>query len=325
MRAVVTGGAGFIGSHLVDALIARNWQVVVIDDLSSGFLENLAAHTDDPALEVIQADICGDWSVPGPVDVVFNFASAASPPLFLTRPLETLAAGSKGTERVIEFAVAKGARLIQASTSEVYGEPQIHPQTEEYWGNVNPIGPRSVYDEAKRFSEAMISAYVRLGRLDAGIVRIFNTYGPRLRASDGRVVSNFVDQALRGEPLTVYGTGEQTRSFCYVDDLVRGVLLLAGREQQLGPVNLGNPEEITILELAETVSEFTGTPLNVVHRPLPMDDPTQRRPDVTRARQLLGWEPKVSLREGLHRTIAWFRSARADGAPAPRAQHTADR
>ena len=214
MRALVTGGAGFIGSHLVDALIARNWRVVVIDDLSSGFLENLTAHTDNPDLEVIQADICGDWSVPGPVDVVFNFASAASPPLFLTRPLQTLAAGSKGTERVIEFAVAKGARLIQASTSEVYGEPQIHPQTEEYWGNVNPIGPRSVYDEAKRFSEAMISAYVRLGTLDAGIVRIFNTYGPRLRASDGRVVSNFVHQALRGEPLTVYGTGEQTRSFC---------------------------------------------------------------------------------------------------------------
>ncbi|WP_197523176.1 UDP-glucuronic acid decarboxylase family protein [Actinokineospora pegani] len=308
-RVVVTGGAGFIGSHLVDALLERGRRVVAVDDLSSGFAENVEAHTDNPAFEFIDGDIRSPLQVDGPVDLVLNFASSASPPLFLARPLETLETGSLGTKHVIALAEAKGARLIQASTSEVYGEPLVHPQTEEYWGNVNPIGPRSVYDEAKRYGEALIAAHVRLGRLDAGIVRIFNTYGPRLRASDGRVVSNFVHQALNGNPLTVYGTGEQTRSFCYVEDLVRGVLALAAREGQMGPVNLGNPEEITVLELAETISEFTGTALSVVHRPLPLDDPTQRRPDITRARQLLGWEPRVGLREGLRRTISWFKDA----------------
>lgn len=312
MRAVITGGAGFIGSHLADALLTEGWQVVVIDDLSSGHLENLAGHAGDPSLEVLRADICADWSVDGPVDLVLNFASSASPPHFLERPLETLDVGATGMRKVIELAVDKGARLIQASTSEVYGEPQVHPQTEEYWGNVNPIGPRSVYDESKRYAEALIGAYVRLGRLDAGIVRIFNTYGPRLHPSDGRVVSNFIRQSLSGQPLTVYGSGRQTRSFCFVDDLVRGVLLLAERRGQLGPVNLGNPQEITILELAMAVTELTGTNLAVVHEPLPVDDPTQRQPDITRARQLLGWEPRVDLREGLRRTIAWFRSEPVD-------------
>jgi nucleoside-diphosphate-sugar epimerase len=315
MRAVVTGGAGFVGSHLVDALVKEGWQVVVVDDLTSGHLENLAEHAASSTFEFIQADICGDWTVDGPVDLVLNFASSASPPHFLQRPLETLDVGATGMRKVIELAVDKGARLIQASTSEVYGEPQVHPQTEEYWGNVNPIGPRSVYDESKRYAEALIGAHVRLGRLDAGIVRIFNTYGPRLHPSDGRVVSNFIGQSLSGQPLTVYGSGRQTRSFCFVDDLVRGVLLLAERRGQLGPVNLGNPREITILELAEAVTEYTGTHLAVVHEPLPVDDPTQRQPDITRARQLLGWEPRVSLREGLHRTIAWFRSEQRTSPP----------
>jgi len=279
-----------------------------VDDLSSGHRRNLAGHAGDPAFTFVEADICGDWSVDGPVDLVLNFASSASPPDFLQRPLETLAAGAPGVRAAAELAASKGARLSQASTSEVYGEPQVHPQHEEYWGNVNPIGPRSVYDESKRYAEALVSANVRLGRLDAGIARIFNTYGPRLHPADGRVVSNFVRQALSGEPLTVYGTGRQTRSFCYVDDLVRGVLLLAFRRGQLGPVNLGNPEEVTVLELAETVAELTGTDLAVVHGPLPTDDPTRRQPDILRARRLLGWEPGVGLREGLRRTIAWFRS-----------------
>ena len=309
MRAVVTGGAGFIGSHLVDALVGTGWQVVVIDDLSSGHLSNLAAHRDDPAVEFIEADICRDVTVPGEVDLVLNFASSASPPQFLCRPIETLEVGSLGMRNVIELAVAKDARLVQASTSEVYGEPQVHPQTEEYWGNVNPIGPRSVYDESKRYAEALIGAHVRMGRLDAGIVRIFNTYGPRLAASDGRVVSNFVHQALSGSPLTVFGSGRQTRSFCYVDDLVDGVLLLAERRGQLGPVNLGNPDEITVLDLARVVGELTGTKIALVHEALPTDDPTQRRPDITRARQLLGWTPKVALRDGLSRTIDWYREA----------------
>ncbi|SDH61769.1 dTDP-glucose 4,6-dehydratase, partial [Lentzea fradiae] len=227
MRAVVTGGAGFIGSHLVDAVLDHGWSVVVVDDFSSGLTENVTRYADEPRFEFIEADICGDWTVDGPVDLVLNFASPASPPRFLERPLETLEVGSTGMKKVAELAIANGARLIQASTSEVYGEPQVHPQPEEYWGNVNPIGPRSVYDESKRYAEALLGAYHRMGLLDVGIVRIFNTYGPRLHATDGRVVSNFVHQALSGKPLTVYGTGKQTRSFCYVGDLVRGILALA--------------------------------------------------------------------------------------------------
>ncbi|MFI6100638.1 UDP-glucuronic acid decarboxylase family protein [Lentzea sp. NPDC051213] len=306
MRAVVTGGAGFIGSHLVDAVLDRGWSVVVVDDFSSGLTENVTRYADEPRFEFIEADICGDWSIEGPVDLVLNFASPASPPKFLERPLETLEVGSTGMKKVAEMAIAKGARLIQASTSEVYGEPQVHPQPEEYWGNVNPIGPRSVYDESKRYAEALLGAYHRMGLLDVGIVRIFNTYGPRLHATDGRVVSNFVHQALSGKPLSVYGSGKQTRSFCYVGDLVRGILALGDKRGEFGPVNLGNPQEITVLELAQIVGELTDTPVNLEYSDLPTDDPTQRKPDITRAQEVLGWEPEVDLREGLLRTIEWF-------------------
>ena len=306
MRAVVTGGAGFIGSHLVDAVLDRGWSVVVVDDFSSGLTENVTRYADEPRFEFIEADICGDWTVEGPVDLVLNFASPASPPKFLERPLETLEVGSTGMKKVAEMAIAKGARLIQASTSEVYGEPQVHPQPEEYWGNVNPIGPRSVYDESKRYAEAMLGAYHRMGLLDVGIVRIFNTYGPRLHATDGRVVSNFVHQALSGKPLSVYGTGKQTRSFCYVGDLVRGIFALADKRGELGPVNLGNPQEITVLELAQIVGDLTGVSVSLEYSDLPTDDPTQRKPDITRAQELLGWEPQVDLREGLLRTIEWY-------------------
>ncbi|MFS8100343.1 SDR family oxidoreductase [Lentzea alba] len=309
MRAVVTGGAGFIGSHLVDAVLDRGWSVVVVDDFSSGLTENVTRYSDEPRFEFIEADICGDWSVEGPVDLVLNFASPASPPKFLERPLETLEVGSTGMKKVAEMAIAKGARLIQASTSEVYGEPQVHPQPEEYWGNVNPIGPRSVYDESKRYAEALLGAYHRMGLLDVGIVRIFNTYGPRLHATDGRVVSNFVHQALSGKPLSVYGTGKQTRSFCYVGDLVRGIFALADRRGEFGPVNLGNPQEITVLELAQVVGELTGVSVSLEYSDLPTDDPTQRKPDITRAQELLGWQPEVNLREGLLRTIEWFQAS----------------
>ena len=309
MRAVVTGGAGFVGSHLVDALTGRGWHVVVIDDLSSGDLANLAGHTNDGAVTFVHQDIRAGVRVDGPVDLVFNLASAASPRHFTERPIEILEAGSIGMRNVIELAIGKRARLIQASTSEVYGEPQEHPQTETYWGNVNPIGTRSVYDESKRYAEALTAAHVRLGTLDAGIVRIFNTYGPRLAPADGRVVSNFIHQSLIGRPLTVYGSGEQTRSFCYVDDLVRGLLLLADRPHELGPVNLGNPEEITVLELAQEVLGLTGGRGPITHLPLPQDDPTRRRPDITRARDLLGWTPEITVRDGLIETIAWFHGA----------------
>jgi nucleoside-diphosphate-sugar epimerase len=298
-HALVTGGAGFVGSHLVDALVEGGWSVTVVDDLSSGTTEHLAQHRDNPAVEVLEADVCGTWDAPAHTSLVLNFASPASPPMFLERPLETMATGSIGTYKVIEFCLRTGARLIQASTSEVYGEPEVHPQPEHYWGNVNPIGPRSVYDEAKRFSEALIMAHVRSAGLDAGIVRIFNTYGPRLEASDGRVVSNFLSQALRGEPITVYGDGTQTRSFCYVSDLVRGVLAMASREQLTGPVNLGNPAEITISQLAGAVRQVTGQDAPVTYAPLPVDDPTQRRPDISLAAQVLGWKPVVELPEGL--------------------------
>jgi nucleoside-diphosphate-sugar epimerase len=309
VRAVVTGGAGFLGSHLVDELVARGWDVVVIDDLSSGVEENLAGAVASGKVEVLIADICGSWTVDGPVDLVLNFASPASPPRYLARPVQTLHTGSIGVQKVIDLAMRHGARLVQASTSEVYGDPLVHPQPEDYWGNVNPVGPRSVYDEAKRFAEALVTAHAGLGALDAGIVRIFNTYGPRLRPSDGRVVSNFISQALRGEPLTVYGTGAQTRSYCYVDDLVRGILAMAQRPGVLGPVNLGNPGEFTVARLAEVVAELTGVPLRTVHKDLPVDDPTRRCPDITRARELLGWQPTVELTEGIRRTIEWFRSA----------------
>jgi dTDP-glucose 4,6-dehydratase len=307
-RVVVTGGAGFIGSHLCDALIARGDTVVAVDDLSSGYERNVAHVLDHPRFTLVRQDICEPIGVNGGVDLVLNFASPASPPRYANRPIETLRTGSLGTEHALQLAERNGARFVQASTSEVYGDPQVHPQPERYWGHVNPVGHRSMYDEAKRYGEAIVMAYRRARRVNTGIVRIFNTYGPRLDPTDGRVVSNLVTQALREQPLTIYGEGRQTRSFCYVDDEVRGILAMADSAEP-GPINIGNPTEFTMLELAEMVQEVTGNRLPLVHTELPPDDPVQRRPDITLARSLLLWEPLVPLREGLERTVGWFRTA----------------
>ncbi|HTT86400.1 MAG TPA: UDP-glucuronic acid decarboxylase family protein [Acidimicrobiales bacterium] len=312
MRVVVTGGAGFLGSHLCDALLARGDRVVCVDDLSTGRRENVAAAGRHRAFELVVRDVSVAFDVDGPVDAVLHLASAASPPDYLARPLETLAVGSEGTRHGLELAKNHGARFLLASTSEVYGDPAVHPQPEAYWGNVNPVGPRSVYDEAKRFAEALTMAWHRTHGIDVAIVRIFNTYGPRLRPGDGRVVSNFVTQALAGRPLTVYGDGSQTRSLCYVSDEVAGILALLD-SSLTGPVNVGNPDEHTVAELARVVLEVTGSSSPVVRRPLPADDPTRRRPDITRARTELGWEPRVALREGLRRTVEHFAAAAADG------------
>ena len=303
---IVAGGSGFIGSHLCEALIARGHRVLDIDDHSTGRRANVSHLAASESLVVLETDVLTDdlasrvAAVIGDEEVaaVVHLASAASPPAYLARPLETLAVGSAGTERLIAVALERGSRFLLASTSEVYGDPLEHPQPEAYWGNVNPIGERSVYDEAKRFAEALTTAHERVSGLDARIVRIFNTYGPRMQADDGRVVTNFVHQALRGEPLTVYGDGSQTRSFCYVGDLVAGLVALLESEVR-GPVNLGNPTEFTMLELAEAVGELLGLEPAIEFRPLPSDDPRVRCPDITRARELLGWEPKVALRDGL--------------------------
>ncbi len=303
---IVAGGSGFIGSHLCEALIARGHRVLDIDDHSTGRRANVSHLAASESLVVLETDVLTDdlasrvAAVIGDEEVaaVVHLASAASPPAYLARPIETLSVGSAGTERLIAVALERGARFLLASTSEVYGDPLEHPQTEAYWGNVNPIGERSVYDEAKRFAEALTTAHERVSGLDARIVRIFNTYGPRMQADDGRVVTNFVHQALRGEPLTVYGDGSQTRSFCYVGDLVAGLVALLESEVR-GPVNLGNPTEFTMLELAEAVGEVLGLEPAIEFRPLPSDDPRVRCPDITRARELLGWEPKVALRDGL--------------------------
>ncbi len=307
-RAVVTGGAGFIGSSLCEALVARGERVVCVDDLSSGRLENLVALESHPAFEFVEADVSEGLAVEGPVTAVLHFASAASPPDYLERPLETLAVGSSGTRYALELAAAHGARFLLASTSEVYGDPEVHPQPESYWGNVNPVGPRSVYDEAKRFAEALTMAWHRARHADVGIVRIFNTYGPRLRPRDGRVVSNFLAQALEGRPLTVYGDGSQTRSLCYIDDEVAGILALLD-SGLTGPVNIGNPEEHTVLEVARAILELTGSTSPIVYEPLPTDDPERRRPDISMARKELGWEPKVAFAEGLRRVAESFTSA----------------
>ncbi len=305
-RVVVAGGAGFLGSHLCDYLIARGDQVVCVDDFSTGARTNLRSVVDSSQFTLVEGDICRPFAVPGRVDAVINLASAASPVDYLSRPLETLEAGSTGTRHLLELAARHRARFVQASTSEVYGDPLCHPQTEDYWGNVNPIGPRSVYDEAKRFSEALIMAWRRLGRADVGIARIFNTYGPRLRPGDGRVVSNFIVQALSGQELTVYGDGEQTRSLCFVDDQVRGLVALLDSDVA-GPVNVGNPDEYTINQLAQRVLVMCDSPSAIVHRPLPADDPTRRCPDISLARSELHWEPRVSLEEGLGQTVEWMR------------------
>jgi dTDP-glucose 4,6-dehydratase len=305
-RIVVTGAAGFLGSHLCDRLLARGDEVVGVDDLSTGRLDNLDQARSSGAFDFVHQDVCGPIAVDGHVDAVVHMASPASPPEYLRLPIETLRVGSRGTEMAVELALRSGARFVVSSTSEVYGEPLVHPQPESYWGNVNPIGPRSVYDEAKRFMEALTVAHARTTGLRAGIARIFNTYGPRLRPSDGRVVSNFVVQALAGEPLTVYGDGSQTRSFCYVDDLVDGLVRLVDADV-LGPVNLGNPAEVTVAELACRIIELTGSTSVIEHRPLPADDPTRRRPDIGRAAELLGWSPTVTLADGLRKTIEWYR------------------
>ena len=306
-RIVVTGGAGFLGSHLATLLVERGDEVVAVDDLSSGSRDNVAHLFDHERFTFVEQDVSAGLPVDGPVDGVVHMASPASVPDYLSRPIETLDVGSLGTRHGLELAKATGARFVLASTSEVYGDPLEHPQTESYWGNVNPVGPRSVYDEAKRFAEALTMAFHRTHGVSVGIIRTFNTYGPAMRPNDGRVVSNFLVQALRGEPLTVYGDGSQTRSFCYVDDQVRGYAAMLDAADVTGPVNVGNPGEFTMLELAEQVVEVTGSSSTVTFEDLPVDDPTQRRPDITLAGELLGWKPGIELRDGLERTAAWLR------------------
>jgi dTDP-glucose 4,6-dehydratase len=307
VRVVVSGGAGFLGSHLCRALLDRADEVVCIDNLVTGNEANVAALVTNPLFGFIRHDVSNHVIVDGAVDVVMHFASPASPVDYLDLPIQTLKVGSLGTHNLLGLARAKQARFFLASTSEVYGDPVVHPQPETYWGNVNPVGPRGVYDEAKRFAEAITMAYHRQHDVDVRIVRIFNTYGPRMRPSDGRVVSNFIVQALTGKPLTLYGDGHQTRSFCYVDDEVRGFLALLDSDY-VGPVNVGNPGEFTVRQLADLVLEVTGSSSTVVHKPLPVDDPTQRRPDLTLATRVLGWAPEIDLPEGLVRTVEWFRT-----------------
>jgi dTDP-glucose 4,6-dehydratase len=301
---LVTGAAGFLGSHLCDALLAEGHQVVGVDNLSTGNLENLGHLKDEPRFFFEQIDITQPFDV-GKVDYVFNFASPASPVDYMRLGIETLLVGSAGTLNTLEIAKKYGAGYLHASTSECYGDPLVHPQVESYWGNVNPIGPRSVYDEAKRFSEAAVSAYLRYHGVNTHLVRIFNTYGPRLQPRDGRLISNLVMQALRGEPLTIYGDGSQTRSFCYCSDLIDGILRLSQSDVH-DPVNIGNPQEWTILECAQQVQSVVGSRSEIVFEPLPQDDPLRRRPDITLARNLLGWSPKIALREGLERSMQYF-------------------
>jgi dTDP-glucose 4,6-dehydratase len=308
MRVLVTGGAGFLGSHLCDALMARGDAVVCVDDLSTGRAENVRHLRGRPGFEFADADVSQGLDLPGPFGAIAHLASPASPPAYLRRPIETLAVGSRGTENALRLAERDGARFVLASTSEVYGDPEVHPQPEDYWGNVNPIGPRSVYDEAKRFAEALTTAYRTARVVNTGIVRIFNTYGPRMSAGDGRIVTNFVTQALTGRPLTVYGDGHQTRSFCYVDDLIRGIVAMVDSADP-GPVNLGNPEEFEVGAFARLVLSLTGSASPIEYRPLPADDPTRRRPVIDRAAERLGWKPEISVEEGVRRVIEWFASA----------------
>ena len=316
---LITGGAGFLGSHLCERLLEEGHEVICLDNFLTGSRANVAHLGSQPRFELVEHDITKPFSSARRFDNILHFASPASPIDYLELPIQTLKVGSLGTHNTLGLAKAHGARYLLASTSEVYGDPLVHPQPESYWGNVNPVGPRGVYDEAKRFAEAMVMAYHRTHGVDTRIVRIFNTYGPRMRLRDGRVVPNFVSQALRGEPLTVYGDGRQTRSFCYVDDLVEGIyrLLLSGEHQ---PVNIGNPGEMTILDFALTIRRLVGSRSEVEYRPLPVDDPKTRQPDITLARRVLGWEPRVSLEDGLARTIAYFRAleGRQPSAPAPR-------
>ena len=303
---LVTGAAGFLGSHLCDHLLSEGNTVVGVDNLCTGNLANLAHLKTEPRFSFTELDICQPFDV-GPVDSVFNFASPASPEDYHRIGIETLLVGSAGTINTLEIAKKYGAGYLHASTSECYGDPEVHPQVETYWGNVNPVGPRSVYDEAKRFSEAAVTAYNRYHGVNTHLVRIFNTYGPRLQANDGRVISNLMMQALQGLPLTIYGDGSQTRSFCYCSDLIEGIVLLS-KSAEHTPVNIGNPIEWTILECAQEILSVTGSSSEILFKPLPQDDPTRRRPDITKARNLLGWEPKIKLREGLERSLDHFKA-----------------
>jgi dTDP-glucose 4,6-dehydratase len=312
VRVLVTGGSGFVGSHLCDALLARGDDVVCVDNLCTGTTDNIAHLEDNPAFTFVEGDVCDAPELPGgPLDAIAHLACPASPDEYLRLPLQTLAIGSWGSDWVLGLARRDHCRVLLASTSEVYGDPTEHPQRESYWGNVNPIGPRSVYDESKRFAEATFFAHHRVHGTDIAVVRIFNTYGPRLRVRDGRVVSNFIAQAIAGDPLTIYGDGSQTRSFCFVSDLVDGLLRMLG-STITGPVNLGNPNEITVRELARRVLALTSSSSELVSRPLPADDPTIRQPDISWAKELLGWEPQVGLADGLLATIAWQRSQLAN-------------
>ena len=305
MRILVTGGAGFLGSHLCDRLLAEGHTVVAMDNLITGNTDNIAHLAGHDRFSFIKHDVSNYIFLAGELDGILHFASPASPIDYLELPIQTLKVGSLGTHNALGLAKAKGARLLLASTSEVYGDPLVHPQTEDYWGHVNPIGPRGVYDEAKRFAEAITMAYHRYHGLETRIVRIFNTYGPRMRLNDGRVVPNFVKQALAKQPLSIYGDGSQTRSFCYVSDLVDGIYRLF-LSDETEPTNIGNPTEMTISEFAETINRATGNPAGIQYNPLPTDDPKQRRPNIDKARRVLGWEPKVDLAQGLEQTIPWF-------------------
>jgi dTDP-glucose 4,6-dehydratase len=306
MRAVVTGAAGFLGSHLCDRLLAEGYDVLALDNFITGEESNLAHLHDNTRLQLERKDVSQPIHVTGPVGYVFHFASPASPPDYLRFPIETLKVGSLGTMHSLDLAFEKNAKFLLASTSECYGDPNVSPQSETYWGNVNPVGPRSVYDEAKRFAEATTMAYHRFHSLDTRIVRIFNTYGPRMRLNDGRALPNFVFQALSGQPITVYGDGKQTRSFCYVSDLIDGIYRLSQADEHF-PTNIGNPAEMTIYEFAQRVLSFFPNAPQIIHQPLPQDDPKQRRPDITKAKGLLNWEPKVDLQEGLRITMDFFK------------------
>ena len=306
MQVLIAGAAGFLGSHLTDAILNEGHEVLGVDNLCTGSLENLKHLQHEPKFKFLEHDICVPFD-PKRVDYVFSFASPASPEDYLRLGIETLMVGSAGTKNLLDIAKNYGAKFLHASTSECYGDPLVHPQTEEYWGHVNPIGPRSVYDESKRFSEALVTAYHRYHKVDTRLVRIFNTYGPRLHMNDGRVISNFLAQALRGDDITIYGDGSQTRSFCYVSDEIDGIVRLSKSDEH-APVNIGNPTEWTILECAKAVLAVTGSNSKIVHRPLPQDDPLQRKPDISKARRLLGWDPKIDLENGLKLSLEYFRS-----------------
>ena len=307
MRALVTGGAGFLGSHLCDRLLAEGLEVICMDNLLTGSTDNIAHLAGHSRFQFIHYDVTQYIFVEGALDYVLHFASPASPIDYLQLPIQTLKVGALGTHKVLGLAMAKRACFLLASTSEVYGDPLAHPQKEDYWGNVNPIGPRGVYDEAKRFAEALTMAYHRTHGVNTRIARIFNTYGPRMRLRDGRVVPNFILQALAGEDLTVYGDGSQTRSFCYVDDLIEGIVQLLF-SQEIEPVNLGNPDEFSVLGFAQEILKITGSHSRIIHHPLPVDDPRVRQPDITKARKILNWNPKISLREGISKTVPYFQS-----------------